>query len=129
MAGLKDQSGEGPLSAEPEMQHAVLTEEDEFLVIGCDGLWDVFTSQNAVDFARKELQLHNDPERCSRELVAEALRRYSCDNLTVLTVCFKMEPPPQRVCASRPRRFSATGISNLQGFLNDCPPVEGLCNL
>ncbi|CAN5957978.1 unnamed protein product, partial [Sphagnum jensenii] len=86
MAGLKDQSGEGPLSAEPEMQHAVLTEEDEFLVIGCDGLWDVFTSQNAVDFARKELQLHNDPERCSRELVAEALRRYSCDNLTVLTV-------------------------------------------
>ncbi|CAM6050951.1 unnamed protein product [Sphagnum compactum] len=132
MAGLKDQSGEGPLSAEPEMQHAVLTEEDEFLVIGCDGLWDVFTSQNAVDFARKELQLHNDPERCCRELVAEALRRYSCDNLTVLTVCFKMEPPPQRVCASRPRawrRFSDTGISNLQGFLNDCPPVEGLCNL
>ncbi|CAK9220497.1 unnamed protein product [Sphagnum troendelagicum] len=130
MTGLKGQGLEGPLSAEPEIQHVVLTEEDEFLVIGCDGLWDVFTSQNAVDFARKELQLHNDPEHCSRELVAEALKRRSSDNLTVVTVCFKTEPPP-RLAAWRPRvrrSFSVEGISNLQGFLNDCPPIEKLSN-
>jgi protein phosphatase 2C family protein 2/3 len=132
MTGLKEQGVEGPLSAEPEMQHEVLTEDDEFLVIGCDGLWDVFTSQNAVDLARKELQQHNDPERCSRELVTEALKRSSCDNLTVVTVCFKMEPPPRLGSAWRPRvrrSFSAEGISSLQGFLNECPPIEGLCDL
>ncbi|KAL5209906.1 hypothetical protein ABZP36_005529 [Zizania latifolia] len=65
-----------PLSAEPELQEVILTEEDEFLIIGCDGLWDVMSSQCAVTIVRKELS-HNDPERCSSELVHEALKRNS----------------------------------------------------
>ncbi|KAI3981961.1 hypothetical protein MKX01_018867, partial [Papaver californicum] len=60
MDGLKHQNG-GPLSAEPELMRTRLTEEDEFLIMGCDGIWDVFRSQNAVDFARRKLQEHNDP--------------------------------------------------------------------
>ena len=75
-------------------QDMVLNEEDEFLILGCDGLWDVMSSQCAVTIARKELMLHNDPERCSRELVREALKRNTCDNLTVVTVCFSPDPPP-----------------------------------
>ncbi|XP_019190024.1 PREDICTED: probable protein phosphatase 2C 27 isoform X2 [Ipomoea nil] len=77
-----------PLSAEPEMQEIILTDDDEFLIMGCDGLWDVMSSQCAVTMARKELMMHNDPERCSRELVREALKRNTCDNLTVIVVCF-----------------------------------------
>ncbi|CAL9757922.1 unnamed protein product [Musa acuminata subsp. burmannicoides] len=64
-----------PLSAEPELQETILTEEDEFLIMGCDGIWDVMSSQCAVTMTRKELMLHNDPEKCSRELVREALKR------------------------------------------------------
>ncbi|GMY05269.1 probable protein phosphatase 2C 27 isoform X1 [Fagus crenata] len=93
MKGPKGSSS--PLSAEPELQEIVLNEEDEFLILGCDGLWDVMSSQCAVTIARKELMLHNDPERCSRELVREALMRNTCDNLTVVTVCFSPDPPPQ----------------------------------
>lgn len=84
-----------PLSAEPEMQERLLDEEDEFMIMGCDGLWDVMSSQSAVTTARKELMLHNDPERCSRELVREALKRHACDNLTVIVVCFSLDPPPR----------------------------------
>ncbi|KAG0458169.1 hypothetical protein HPP92_023326 [Vanilla planifolia] len=65
-----------------------LTEEDEFLIMGCDGIWDVFRSQNAVDFARRKLQEHNDPEACCQDLVCEALKRKSCDNLAVIVICF-----------------------------------------
>ncbi|XP_024017656.1 probable protein phosphatase 2C 27 [Morus notabilis] len=84
-----------PLSAEPELQEAILSEEDEFLILACDGLWDVMSSQCAVTMIRKELMLHNDPERCSRELVREALKRNSRDNLTVVIVCFSLDPPPR----------------------------------
>lgn len=51
-----------PLSAEPELQETLLTEDMSFLIMGCDGLWDVMSSQCAVTMGRKELMLHNDPE-------------------------------------------------------------------
>jgi protein phosphatase 2C family protein 2/3 len=90
--GLKGDNG--PLSAEPEVERLLLTEDDEFMIIGCDGLWDVFENDDAIRFARRELQKHNDPVQCSRALVDEALRRHSSDNLTVVTVCFQASPPP-----------------------------------
>ncbi|KAK9220586.1 hypothetical protein WN943_009238 [Citrus x changshan-huyou] len=110
-----------PLSAEPELQETLLTEDDEFLIMGCDGLWDVMSSQGAVTVARKELMLHNDPERCSRELVREALKRNTCDNLTVIVICFSPDPPPRiEMPPSRVRRsISAEG-------LNEDPVVKGI---
>lgn len=108
-----------PLSAEPELQETHLTEEDEFLIMGCDGLWDVMSSQCAVTMARKELMVHNDPERCSRELVREALKRHTCDNLTVIVVCFAPDAPPRiEVPQNRVRRsISAEGLNLLKGVL------------
>lgn len=109
-----------PLSAEPELEEAILTEEDEFLVLGCDGLWDVMSSQCAVTIARKELMLHNDPQRCSQVLVREALKRNTCDNLTALVVCFSPDPPPRiEIPKSRVRRsISSEGLNFLQGVLD-----------
>ncbi|KAL2346165.1 hypothetical protein Fmac_000165 [Flemingia macrophylla] len=110
-----------PLSAEPELQEINLTEDDEFLIMGCDGLWDVMSNQCAVTMARKELMIHNDPQRCSRELVREALKRNSCDNLTVIVICFSPDPPPRiETPPSRVRRsISAEGLNLLKGVL-DC---------
>ncbi|CAH2064386.1 unnamed protein product [Thlaspi arvense] len=110
-----------PLSCEPELEEIVLTEEDEFLIMGCDGLWDVMSSQCAVTMVRRELMQHNDPEKCSQALVKEALQRNSCDNLTVVVVCFSMEPPPRiEIPKSHKRRsISAEGLDLLKGVLND----------
>ncbi|XP_010909291.1 probable protein phosphatase 2C 27 isoform X1 [Elaeis guineensis] len=109
-----------PLSAEPEVQDTTITEEDEFIILGCDGLWDVMSSQCAVTIARKELMIHNDPERCSRELVREALKRNTCDNVTVVVVCFSPEPPPPiEITKLRVRRsISLEGLHLLKGALD-----------
>ncbi|CAO2833708.1 unnamed protein product [Amaranthus hypochondriacus] len=108
-----------PLSAEPELQETVLTEDDEFLLLACDGLWDVMSSQCAVTIARRELMLHNDPERCSRELVREALKRNTCDNLTVIVICFSADPPPRiEMPPTRRRSISAEGLNLLKGVLD-----------
>ncbi|KAL2241120.1 probable protein phosphatase 2C 47 [Sesamum indicum] len=110
-----------PLSSEPELEEMVLTEEDEFLIIGCDGLWDVMSSQYAVTIVRKELMMHNDPDKCSRVLVREALKRNTCDNLTVLVVCFSSDPPPRiEIPKSHKRRsISAEGLDLLKGVLSN----------
>lgn len=109
-----------PLSSEPELEEIVLTEEDEFLIMGCDGLWDVMSSQCAVTMVRKELMQHNDPERCSKVLVKEALQRNTCDNLTVVVVCFSEDPPPKtEIPKSHKRRsISAEGLDLLKGVLS-----------
>ncbi|XP_048336605.1 probable protein phosphatase 2C 27 isoform X2 [Ziziphus jujuba] len=109
-----------PLSAEPELEEMILGEEDEFLILGCDGLWDVMSSQCAVTIARKELMLHNDPERCSRELVREALKRDTYDNLTVVIVCFSPDPPPRLEIPKFKfsRSISAEGLNLLQEALD-----------
>ncbi|KAL5698676.1 protein-serine/threonine phosphatase [Ranunculus cassubicifolius] len=110
-----------PLSAEPEIKETILTEEDEYLIIACDGLWDVMSSQCAVTIVRKELMSHNDPQRCSKELLKEALKRNTCDNLTAVVVCFSPDPPPKiELPKSRWRRsVSVDGINYLKGFMDE----------
>ncbi|XP_047082829.1 probable protein phosphatase 2C 27 [Lolium rigidum] len=119
--GLKE-TGEpgGPLSAEPELKMITLTKDDEFLIIGSDGIWDYFSNQNSVDFARQRLQEHNDLRRCCRQIVEEAIRRGATDNLTAVMVSFHQEAPPQIRVASRgrvERSISAEGFNNLRVLL------------
>ncbi|KAJ1435479.1 hypothetical protein SESBI_04990 [Sesbania bispinosa] len=120
LEGMKEMSGSGgPLSAEPELKLMTLTKEDEFLIIGSDGIWDVFRSQNAVDFARRRLQEHNDVRQCCKEIIGEAIKRGATDNLTVVMVCFHSDPPPPLV-VERPRvrrSISAEGLQNLKYLL------------
>lgn len=100
-----------PLIADPDVLQVPLTGDDEFLVIGCDGIWDVLSSQQAVSLVRRGLRRHDDPQQCARELVKEALRLHTSDNLTVIVVCLSTVEsivesfPPQR------RRFRACSIS------------------
>ncbi|KAJ0248206.1 protein phosphatase 2C 22 [Hirschfeldia incana] len=121
MKRKKDGSNGGPLIADPEVMTTRLTQEDEFLIMGCDGVWDVFMSQNAVDFARRRLQEHNDPVMCSKELVEEALKRKSGDNVTAVVVCLQPQPPPNLVAPRLrvQRSFSAEGLKDLQSYLDD----------
>ncbi|XP_022991577.1 probable protein phosphatase 2C 49 [Cucurbita maxima] len=112
-----------PLIAEPECKQVVLTEEDEFLIIACDGIWDVMSSQQAVNVVRQGLQRHADPERCARELVLCALRLDSFDNLTVVVVCFSSfhgdgsSLPQQRKL--RYCSLSAQALCSLQRWLDN----------
>lgn len=77
-----------PLTAEPEIQRFLLTEDDEFLIMGCDGIWDVLSNQDAVNLVRRGLTEHDDPQQCARELVSQALLRDTGDNVTAIVVCF-----------------------------------------
>ncbi|KAM5463906.1 mgpp2cl-1, protein phosphatase 2C-like protein 1 [Microsporum audouinii] len=59
-------------------------ETDEFLILACDGLWDVCSDQEAVDLVRNT----KDPQVASKILVDYALSRFSTDNLSCMIVRF-----------------------------------------
>ncbi|GJR82292.1 retrotransposon protein, putative, ty1-copia subclass [Tanacetum coccineum] len=100
--GDRCMKSESPLIAEPEMTQMVLTKDDEFMIIGCDGIWDVMSNEDAVNLVRKQLMQHNDPQRCAAKLINQALHLHTSDNLTAIVVCLSshIEPPKPW----RPRR-------------------------
>jgi protein phosphatase PTC1 len=59
-----------------------LVPEDTFLIVACDGLWDVCDDQAAVDLV-KDVQ---DPQKASEILLKYALENFSSDNLTVMVI-------------------------------------------
>lgn len=74
------------LTAEPDVAIVPLTPEHKFLIIGCDGLWDVVQHQAAVDAARNSLQDGNSPGQTSQLLVKMASDAGSTDNITVMVI-------------------------------------------
>jgi serine/threonine protein phosphatase PrpC len=60
-------------------------EEDEFILVACDGVWDVLSNQEACEFVRDCLE-HGcqNPKTICEQLVDECLRLRSTDNLSVI---------------------------------------------
>lgn len=79
------------ISAEPEIASMVLSHNDEFLLLACDGLFDVFRSQDAIALARQELIAHRgEPAEVARILSDQAIRvRRSRDNVSILIIVLR----------------------------------------
>lgn len=76
--------------AEPEIQIVSLTENDDFLLLACDGLFDVLTNQKACDIAAEELARHGDAQKAAEALSYQAINVYqSRDNVTVMIVLLR----------------------------------------
>ncbi|KAG9240558.1 protein phosphatase 2C [Calycina marina] len=79
-AYMKDLVTGHPYTTETVIQADV----DEFIILACDGLWDVCSDQEAVDLIRNQ----QDPASASKQLVDHALARFSTDNLSCMVVRF-----------------------------------------
>jgi protein phosphatase 1A len=78
--------GKGPteqlVSPEPEVYAIERSEvEDEFIVLACDGIWDVMANEELCDFVRSRLEVTNDLERVCNEIVDTCLYKVRPVNL------------------------------------------------
>ncbi len=78
------------VSSTPDFFVARLCDGDR-LVMGCDGLWDVITSEEAIRIV--SLYAAQDPQVACKALVSEAERRWKAknkpsDNITAIVVFF-----------------------------------------
>lgn len=110
---------EGALVAEPEIEQWTLRSSDEFVVVACDGLYDVMTSQQVVDFVRERIQRgvvstygSNGLADICEQLTREAVHaRNSKDNVSVIVAVLTNEPPPKTTAA--PKQSSSFSSSAL----------------
>jgi len=80
------------VTSDPEIVEHELTESDEFIVLACDGIWDCMTSEEVVDFVRREIAQGHPLDRVCESLMERCLAPDSeiggvgCDNMTVIIV-------------------------------------------
>ncbi len=60
----------------------------EFMILASDGLWDVFPSQDAVNFVRKRLISDKDLNKAAQALVQKAISKGTQDNTSAVIVAF-----------------------------------------
>ena len=85
-------SGDTPLiTAEPEFLVAEITSDDEFVLLASDGLWDVVSNQEAVNFVRQMLFQGKGIEKSVKELVKFAIAKGSIDNVSAVLVVLHQE--------------------------------------
>lgn len=71
--------------AHPEIRQDRLHVKSNCLIVASDGLWDVFTNQEAVDEALK----HTDPQEAAHSLIQMAYDKGSFDNISCIVCFFK----------------------------------------
>ncbi|KAF9468533.1 PP2C-domain-containing protein [Collybia nuda] len=81
------------ITADPDVTCHEITEEDEFLVIACDGIWDCLSSQQVVDFVRYQVSLGKELAEICEMMCDHCLAPdtssgagIGCDNMTVLII-------------------------------------------
>lgn len=97
------------ISAEPEISVVPLVEDDKFIIIASDGLWDVLTNQEAVDFVRRDSSKH----KSAKNLVKRALKIGTTDNITAIVIwlTWVSHPPFTQSSSSSALLGAASGAS------------------
>jgi serine/threonine protein phosphatase PrpC len=85
--GDKSIKDRGVVSADPDVFTYKLQPGDDFLVLACDGVWDVLSNQDAVDTIMRFREMNQyDAAAASEALARRAFKRGSTDNISSVVV-------------------------------------------
>lgn len=61
-------------------------DKDEFMILACDGLWDVISDVKACSIVADSFKTNDDPEVAAKRLCQIAMDNCTTDNITVMVV-------------------------------------------
>uniref|UniRef100_A0A1B6DLZ6 PPM-type phosphatase domain-containing protein n=1 Tax=Clastoptera arizonana TaxID=38151 RepID=A0A1B6DLZ6_9HEMI len=108
----KNVEGRGPceqlVSPEPEVFVKDRDEDhDEFLVLACDGVWDVMSNEDVCDYIRSRLAITDDLETITNQVIDTCLYKGSRDNMSIVLVTFPAAPLPDPEAIQRENELEA----------------------
>lgn len=93
----KNVDGKGPteqlVSPEPEFYMKKRDpDKDEFLVLACDGVWDVMTNEDICSFISARMRVTDNLEQIANEVIDTCLHKGSRDNMSIIIIAFPAAP-------------------------------------
>jgi len=76
------------VSAEPTVSVLERHDDDDLLILCCDGVWDVMSNEECVEHVRKHSALHDNLQPVAEKLLDDCLEKGSRDNMTACLVSF-----------------------------------------
>lgn len=80
------------VSPEPEVTVIERKPNDEFLILACDGIWDVIDNDDLCRYVRYELMIESDLEKVCSSVLDVCLCKGSRDNMSIILVVFETGP-------------------------------------
>lgn len=80
------------VTADPDVTEHQISDDDEFLVVACDGIWDCKSSQAVVEFVRRGIVAGQELHQICENMMDNCLASSSdgggigCDNMTIMIV-------------------------------------------
>lgn len=82
------------VSADADITIFERTAEDEFVILACDGIWDVMSNQQAVTFVTEHLKAGCSPREIAEKFLDHCLEKNSKDNMSVAIILMPNAPKP-----------------------------------
>lgn len=113
------------ISALPDIKVLTLNEDHEFMVIACDGIWNVMSSQEVVDFVSERLKTNAGKNKPLSAIIEELLDHClapdtsgdgtGCDNMTCMIITFSPYLESNMDEISKKRKQDETGAAEENG--------------
>jgi protein phosphatase 1E len=69
-----------------EILSLIIVGDEEYLILGCDGLWDTIQPPNVIEMVQEHLSSGGPRSQVAKFLVERAIAHGSTDNVTVVVV-------------------------------------------
>ncbi|GAB4854640.1 hypothetical protein Ancab_023222 [Ancistrocladus abbreviatus] len=95
------------VTANPDINIVELGDDDDFIVLACDGIWDCMSSQQLVDYIHEQLSTETKLSIVCERVLDKCLAPSTacgegCDNMTMILVQFKKPVNPAAATAQQP---------------------------
>ncbi|VDM59869.1 unnamed protein product [Angiostrongylus costaricensis] len=90
-------------------------EKDEFLVVACDGIYDVMENEELCRFVESRLHVCDDLNQVCNDVLDACLSKGSRDNMTMIVVCFEAAPSIDKEKVASEETWKAQMLTAING--------------
>jgi len=84
------------ITCKPDIREVAKDPKDEFIIVGCDGIWERFVNntQGLLTLVRSQYKINKEPKKIMEDILTMLLAKdtrdgIGCDNMTAIFITLK----------------------------------------